>query len=457
MKHPRATASPRFGGRVAGCSARLPGGRAAGLFAVLAAGLGALAAAPVALADGGIRAMPTSAFVETLAINTHVNYTDGAYANVSNVADDLAWLGIRRIRDGPPGSAAPLSSYIYLAKRGVKFDFVMRPDIPASMNQIARLNAAVPGSIVAIEGFNEINNWPVPYDGLKGDAAGLAAQRAIYMQVHADPSLAGVVVYDLTGYDPKLIATRAKAADFANQHVYPQNGEQPTWNSNGDKWMAWATDGLKKFQLPLVITEFGYFSMPQAGWYMLGVDEPTQAKGVLNGYMDAAAAGVAHTYVYELLDEKPDPQNRNGEMHFGLFRNNNSPKPVAKAIHNLTSILSTQRANPVNVAAHGVLGYTLAGLPVSGNSLLLQKEDGSFLLALWNEVPIWNRAEGAPASSSPVNVEIDFGATASRVDLYDPTVSATPLASRRDLRRLTMAVPDHPVLIEVTLADAQRN
>ena len=29
--------------------------------------------------------------------------------------------------------------------------------------------------------------------------------------------------------------------------------------------------------------------------------------------MDAAAAGVKRTFVYELLDQKPDPQNKSGE------------------------------------------------------------------------------------------------------------------------------------------------
>jgi hypothetical protein len=92
-------------------------------------------------------------------------------------------------------------------------------------------------------------------------------------------------------------------------------------------------------------------------------------------------------------------------------------------------------------------------MPVSGNSLLLQKKDGRFVLALWNETPIWNRATGTPLTSPPASVELDFGAKASRVDLYDPLVSAEPLASHRDLRQLTVNVPDHVILLEVTRAD----
>lgn len=419
----------------------------------LATGICILACASTVQASDAWRAMPVDAFIQTLAVVTHVNYTDGAYVNVRNVADDLAWLGIHHVRDYSPGSSAPFSSYVYLAQRGVKFNFLLGSNVVESIGRAAELNASVPGSVAAIEGFNEIDNFPVSYRGLKGTAAGLAAQRDIYARVRGTPELAGVAVYDLTGYDLKSVETRADSADYANQHCYPQNGNQPAYNANGDSWMHSAINSVKKFQLPVVITEFGYFSMPQAGWYMIGVDEPTQAKGVLNGYMDAAAAGVKRTYVYELLDEKPDPQNKNGEMHFGLFRNDNSPKQVAYAIHNLTSILNASTTRRANGAARGTLEYTVSDMPASGNSMLLQKNDGRFVLVLWNETSIWNRATGTPITNPPATVKLDFGAKASRVDLYDPLVSAAPFASHRDLRRLTVNVPDHVILLEVTPAN----
>jgi hypothetical protein len=316
------------------------------------------------------------------------------------------------------------------------------------------LNTAVPGSIAAIEGPNEIDNFPITYRGLKGSAAGLALQRDLYARVHSMPELAGVAVYDVTGYDPKLVSTRADSADYANQHVYPQNGEQPIWNANGDKWMLAAIHNGQKVQLPLVITEFGYFSLPQSGWYMLGVDEPTQAKGVLNGYMDAAAAGVKRLYVYELLDQKPDPEHKNDEMHYGFFRNDNSPKPVAQAVRNLTSILNASTAQRTSAAARSTLAYTLSGMPESANSLLLQKKDGRFVLVLWNETLIWDRATAKPLASQPVSVNVDFGANAKRVDLYDPLVSATPLESHQNVSQLTISVPDHVILLEITPASA---
>jgi len=412
-----------------------------------------LTGSSVAQDGDAVRVMTVDAFLETLAVNTHVNYMDGAYANVRNVADDLAWLGIRQVRDAPPGSgAAPFASYVYLAQHGIKFSFMMHLNIAESLERVLRLDAEVPGSVAAIEGLNEIDHWPVSYGGLKGNDAGLAAQREIYTRVHDTPQLAGVPVYDLTGYDLKPVDTRANAADYTNGHVYPQNGEQPMHNANGDTWMGSNIRVFRKYPLPMVITEFGYFSMPQSGWNMLGVDEPGQAKGVLNGYMDAAAAGVKRTYVYELLDQKPDAQNQNAEMHFGLFRIDNSPKPVASAIRNLTSILKDDTKRGAYDAAGGALAYTLSGMPPLANSLLLQKKDGRFVLVLWNETQIWNRATGKPVVNPPVSVGLDLGASAGRVSVYDPLVSDAPRESHRNVRRLDVSVPDHPVLIEVTLA-----
>lgn len=394
-------------------------------------------------------AMTVNRFVDGIAVNTHVNYTDGAYANLKNVRDDLVWLGVSHVRNAAPGGSAPISSYIYLARAGIKFDFTVRPDVTQSLAEITRVAAVSPGSIEAVEGFNEIDNWPVTYRGLKGDAAGLAAQQAIYAFVHGDASLAGVPVYDLTGYDLQHVTSRTGAADYANQHVYPQNGEQPGYNANGDAWMGAGIKGLAKMGLPMVITEFGYFSLPQSGWYQIGVDEESQAKGVLNGVFDAATSNVSRLYLYELLDEKADPRGVDAGMHYGLFSFDNRAKPAAFALHNLIAIL---KANDDTAPQRGdakALHYTLSDLPPSARSLLLHKADGTFVLALWNETPFWDRARGTPLSSAPVPVTVDLGRTATRVTVYDPLSGTMAIETQQNVKQLRVDVPDHPVLLNV--------
>lgn len=415
------------------------------LLCVISSVAGILLGAPAA----AYQAMSADRFVDGIAVNTHINYTDGAYANVKNVRDDLAWLGVHHVRDAAPGASAPMSSYAYLAVSDIKFDFLVRSEIAHSLAQIKAVETASRGSVDAVEGFNEINNWPVTYDGLKGDAAGLAAQRAIYAFVRGDPSLAGIPVYDLTGYNVSSVTTRFGSADYANQHVYPQNGEQPGYNANGDAWIKMGIRGVERFDLPLVITEFGYFSLPQSGWYQIGVDEESQAKGILNGLFDAAVSGVSRMYLYELLDEKADPRGADAGMHYGLFTFENRAKPAAFALHNLTSMLKANGGTALNRLEGEAWRYTLTDLPPSGRSLLLRKSDGAFELVLWNEVPFWDHTSGKPLNSPSATVFVDLGSMAARVNLYDPMRGTAPLQTQRNVQQVRVDVPDHPVLLDI--------
>src|SRR4051794_26041664 len=117
-------------------------------------------------------------FTNTLGVNTHIPYTDGGYSNIANVGDDLRYLGISQVRDGISNGAngsAPLSSYIKLAQQGVKFTIclfgggtVTTARLQAQISLVAQLNTAVPGSVIAVEGANEINNFPLTYNGVGG-------------------------------------------------------------------------------------------------------------------------------------------------------------------------------------------------------------------------------------------------------------------------------------------------
>jgi hypothetical protein len=408
------------------------------------------AQAAEASSSAGVDALGTGKFIDTIGINIHVNYTDGAYADVGKVGERLQWLGVKHVRDNTPGTSAPLSAYIHLAKLGFRYAFIIDDNFPRALELYRQINAAAPGSIAAIEGYNEINNWPVTYAGLSGQQAGLAGQKALYELVRSKPWFTNVPVYDLTGFDAKSVNSRSGAADFVNSHVYPQNGQQPNYDKWGSVWIDWAFGDVRKFKLPMVMTEFGYFTIPQSGWYVIGVDEATQAKGTLNGLLDAVNAGISRTYIYELLDEKPDPKQLDAGMHYGLFKVDYSPKKAAFALRNFIAILNANDTQKVNASAQGRMRFTLADWPVSARQLLMQKPDGRFVLALWNEVPFWDREKGKPIDSAPIRVPVDFGKTASVVSVYDPLAGTAPVSTQRNVSQTSIDVPDHPVLVEVT-------
>ena len=88
--------------------------------------------------------------------------------------------------------------------------------------------------------------------------------------------------------------------------------------------------------LPTVITETGYETNPADSYG--GADQTVQAKYTLDILVDAFLDGVSQTYLYELFDE--------GGQHFGLFNTDGTPKLVATAIHNLTTLLAIPAAPP---------------------------------------------------------------------------------------------------------------
>src|SRR5438094_254597 len=95
-------------------------------------------------------------FVSSLGVNTHLNYTDGAYANTANVIADLNYLGIHDIRDATPYpyGGAPyqqdVASLNAVAAAGGKIDFIATPgmSLQTTLGQIDAIAQAHPGAIM---------------------------------------------------------------------------------------------------------------------------------------------------------------------------------------------------------------------------------------------------------------------------------------------------------------------
>ena len=234
-----------------------------------------------------------------------------------------------------------------------------------------------------------------------------------------------------------------------NLHVYAQNGNQPG---------TWIHAGLPEIYShlndtpPKTITEFGYASFPQSGWLVIGVDERSQAKGVVNGIFDAAASGFEKIYVYELLDQRPDPAFKNREFHFGLFASDYRPKPAAEAIRNVVRILTGSPAAPSAVASPPIDGKIEIGsdspigdIPI--RSLQIARSDGVMLVAVWRETLFWDRAEGRPLEQPAIPAKVSFAGGCGSTKIYDvlqsgETVSTAPGDTA------SVLVSDHVQLVE---------
>jgi hypothetical protein len=114
------------------------------------------------------------------------------------------------------------------------------------------------------------------------------------------------------------------------------------------------------------------------------------------------------------------------EDAYGLFHWDGTPKQSASALHNLAAILADPSGSPGLLS--GTKAYTLAGLPSTGRSLVFERSDGAFIVALWRDDAIWDN-NGNEISVTPVTVTLTPSVAPSSMSLYDATVGTAAVSS----------------------------
>ena len=307
------------------------------------------------------RFMTSSAFADTLGVNVHISQGTVHYAESTAVIADLQYLNAWNLRDGY--NSYWQNVYSAIAKAGGKFDFLTidggsqsAASVQTFLSGINVLSTAVPGSVAAVEGPNEINNWPLTWTGnLTGLQAAVAYQASLFTQAKADTALPGVKVFYFTGYAAGTNglgpnpATTPGLADYDTQHPYPDAANAPLQSVNRTQALPNETPATG----PAVYTETGYTSNQ--------VSLQVQAKYTLDLLMDNAQSDIAQTYLYQLMDEGDG---------YGLFNSSNQPKPVATAIHNLTTILADKGTVSSSITP---ANFSVSGLPSTGHDMAIVK------------------------------------------------------------------------------------
>lgn len=431
-------------------------------------------------ASNSRQAVPVSAFIDSIGVNTHINFTGpdySGYADTNLTIDSLRYLGVRHVRDGGRSFTPDQIARLVAVAKGAEARLTLTPgsggavDLAAFHKGLRDLEAARPGILAAIEGPNEINNvfmhehWNVEYKGRTSDMCARdfgpskALQQDLYAQVKSDPVLKAVPVYNYTvvylkngvgepgcqadfDADMQAIGTQ-NAADFGNIHEYAFQGAPPRTVLSRALARKTVTPGK-----PVVITETGFATDEgPAARPRLRVSETVQAKYTLSTLFDGYTLGARRTYIYQLLDNAPDVPATTIEKHFGLFHADGRPKPAAVALHNLTQILT--RSDGVPSAGTEALVYTIkAPIGLQDTQLLLQKADGSYVLVLWAEPPIWNAGARKDVAVKAEAVSITLEKPAGRIRVYDPMAGMAPVETLEKTRKITVKISDHPVLIE---------
>ncbi|MGY4615488.1 hypothetical protein ACVWZ4_000715 [Bradyrhizobium sp. USDA 4472] len=399
-------------------------------------------------------ATSASAFIDSIGVNTHLAFDSSPYSNISEVSASLNYLGVHNVRDNLYTTTLASSGFATLAARGYKFDFAAALssnrtiDMSKFISALDSYASQYPGSVRAIEGLNEVNNWTPTYKGVTSIASGAEIQKQIFAAVNADPLLKDIAVYNVSigSTDTNQfnqLGNLSNYTDYANEHAYVMS--TTNISSGLDYLLSFAQ--ISAPGKPTVITEAGYTTL-SSSWYD-GVDEAVQAKYTLNTLMDAYRKGVSKTYLYELLDES-NLGASNRQSHFGLFRANGTPKPVATGIHNLTQIL--QDTGRSASAASNSLTYALAGAPTTSHDIVLAKTNGSVDLVLWAEPVLWNQNTHSEVRATISPVTVTFDKAEAFVKVYDPMLGTGPIATYANVSNIHVGISDHPLVIEVTPA-----
>ena len=105
-----------------------------------------------------VAATAAQKFVNTIGVNTHIDFTQNAYGNFAAVQRALAYLGVKSVRDAyqNPADGAKFTSLHH--DLGISFDLFIGPlpDGPEPYaTQLQQIESLAPGVVASVEGVNE--------------------------------------------------------------------------------------------------------------------------------------------------------------------------------------------------------------------------------------------------------------------------------------------------------------
>jgi hypothetical protein len=380
--------------------------------------------------------LSAEALAGSIGVVVHLNYVDTAYGRQAEVVGRLRELGVRQVREAmPTPPVGPLADGLR-ALRGTGVKAMLGTGDPNVDPEVAVRDsvAVMGGAIDAFEGPNELDNsgdpsWP---DRLRDYMPRLRA--AVRRQAPGTPLVGPSFV------DPG--SRRLVPADLPgvpNGHPYP-GGNPP------EEVLRSALEELDPERRAVVFSETGYHNALADASEQPPVSEAAAAVYLPRLLVTAFGAGVRRTFLYELLDEKPDPGLTDMQQHFGLLRNDGSPKPAFLAIQRLIGVL---RGTSGVAGPRGRLTWALDAGDEEVERLTLVRRDGSRVLALWRPVSVWDRQALRPIDPGRVRAELSFERPVRDVTAWRPSVSAAPVLRRATARRLRLGLGGDLVLVSL--------
>lgn len=362
-------------------------------------------------------------------MNTHIQQ-GWQYGDNAKVFEKLAALGITHVRDGMAGHVENAAAH------GLKFMFNIGggTDLTQLAGSLNAWLAKYPGSIFAIEGPNETNNWPVTYQGKTGVEGAQAFQRDLYRIIKDNPATKDIPVVGQTSWP-----VYQNDSDVGNIHAYSRSGNF----LSGDISAALKDEQAANPGKRIWMTEAGYHTRLGQNYHE-GLSEQAQAKAVLALFLSAFRLGIERTFLYQLCDQYTDPNNQ--ESFFGLVDTTWREKPAFGALKNMLAVL---RDGADGAFTPGLLDYALAGLPATAYHMLFRNGRGEFVLIVWNEPDIWDEDKDAEIPYTPVPVTLTLGSTGN-VQRFDP-IAGTSADTINGLSSMTFVLGASPLIFRIGL------
>jgi hypothetical protein len=394
-----------------------------------------------------------SAFRESIGVSTHIVYYSTAYGNWPLLVDRLRELGIRHLRDGTYANPGPqwakwneryYQSVEYAADRGLRFNFGLgSPGYQAgTLDQlIAVVSGRLRRAAEAVEGPNEFDKY---FEGPRWASTLASYSRELYRKVKANPSLRSLPVVGPSLVEreaPLKLGDQSAWLDRGNIHPYA-GGASPN-----PLWIAAERERISHISgsKPIWATEAGFHNAVHASTGMPPASEAAGAVYVLRTVLEHFKAGIARTYLYELVDLYPDPSAKNPNWNFGLLRNDYSRKPAFRALKNLLTLVGDDPGSP----RLKPLRLELSGRDRAVRRLVLQRPDGSYVVALWRLSSVWDRDRRHPVHVPARRVRLSLP-DAARIAAADPISSDEFHALRLRRGQVSVRLAGRPVLLHVT-------
>jgi hypothetical protein len=395
------------------------------------------------------QAIRATDFIHSIGVNTHIDFYWSPYSNTQFVIDAINYIGVDNLRDcansyldaGADGLWQQVAS-----ATGAKFDAYVVGTISNMRYDLTLIQQLAEDNLVNyIEGGNESDSY-------FGSASGNDLQQtALFQQeLYTLGRELGLPVINMSfgqGWGTSVtgnygtVGDLSAYTDFANAHTYFGTGNTPGYTI--DVLNGYAQ--LAASQRPVIATEMGWHTNVTDG-DTGKVSESVQAKYMLDGLLDAYKAGDVKTYLYELVDQGTDKNN--AENNFGLFRADGSAKPAADALHNLTSLLADTGAAPASFTA-GALSYSLTGAQSTDQTMLMQKSDGSYWLAIWNESRLSSATTATDIVVPNHDITLSLSGNTGSITVYDPLTGTSALQALSNAGSAQISLPDHPVLVKI--------